>query len=330
MKPSCTSLPPTLFPSAGILLNRLAARGTFRHVQVLLKLAELGSVHGAAGALGIPPSSVNASLASLEEILETELFQSHGSGVQPTAVCSALLPHARQVARGFAGIAEAVPAHHERGTTVVRVLPFGAAANALLMDALPAFASRYARVEVRLGTFEGEDPLLAIARGEVDLVACRRPAAIPQGWGFRELLPDRFAVVCASGHPLATGMQVRWEELSRQVWLLPPAGSAARNRFDRLVARRGNEPPSYAVIASVASMTWWLLREHELLAFVPFSIVREQVERGELVEVPTEEMALEEPLGLLQPHGGSEATMRLAGFLAQHFAAVPIGESGAC
>lgn len=319
-----------MFPSAGILLNRLLARGTFRHVQVLLKLAELESVHGAAGALGIPPSSVKASLATLEEILETELFHSHGSGMQPTAACSALLPHARRVALGVAGIAEAVPAHHERGTTVVRVMPLGAAANALLRDALPAFASRYARVDVRLGAFEGEDPLQAIERGEVDLVACRRPAAIPPGWGFRELLPDRFAVVCASGHPLATGMPVRWEDLSRQVWLLPPTGSAARNRFDTLVARRGSEPPSYAVIASVASMTGWLLREHELLAFVPFSVVREQVERGELVEVPTEEMALEEPLGLLQPHNGSEAAIRLAGFLAQHLAAVPRGESGAC
>ena len=318
-----------MFPSAGTLLNRLVARGTFRHVQVLLKLAELGSVHAAAGAVGITPSSLQASLASLEEILETELFYRHGIRVQPTAACAALLPNARQVAMGMAGIAEAVAAHHERETTVVRVLPFGAAANALLTDALPAFTSRYARVEVRLGAAEADDPLQAIENGAVDLVACRRPAAIPQGWGFRELLPDRFAVVCAAGHPLATGMPVRWDELAQQVWLLPPAGSAARNRFDSLVARRGNEPPSYAVIANVASMTSWLLRDHDLLAFVPFGVVREQVERGELAEVPTEDMPLGEPLGLLQPHNGSEAALRLAGFLAQHFAALPEGNSSA-
>jgi hypothetical protein len=37
----------TLKPSASVLLQRLLSRGKFRHIQVLLKLAELGSVRSA-------------------------------------------------------------------------------------------------------------------------------------------------------------------------------------------------------------------------------------------------------------------------------------------
>ena len=310
--------------SAPVLLNRMLARGKFRQVQVLLKLGELGSVQGAADAIGIPQTSVTQALAELEDLLETKLFQRQGCMLQPTQGCAALLPHARQVMWGVTESAEALAAHHRQGKTLVRVLAWGQAANGLVVKALPAFVERYPQVEVQVGEAAAEeDPLQAIARGEVDLVACRRPPVVPQGWGFRELQPDRFAVVCAPDHPLATGRRVRWEELSRQVWLLPPAGSAARDRFESLTARTRHERISYGVITHVPAMSWWLLYEHDLIAFAPFSVVRELVEQGDLVEVPTDDQDLEEPLGLLQPHSGGEAALRLSGFLAQQFAPTP-------
>ena len=48
--------------SATVLLNRLLARGKFRHVQALLRLAELGSVQRAADAIGVTQSSVTQTL----------------------------------------------------------------------------------------------------------------------------------------------------------------------------------------------------------------------------------------------------------------------------
>jgi DNA-binding transcriptional LysR family regulator len=312
-----------VLPSSTVLLHRVLARGRFRQVQVLLKLAEHGTVQGAAEAIGMTQSSLAQSIAELEELVEIKLFRHHAGGVSPTPACSALLPHARQVLWGLTEGTEALVAHDRRGRTLVRVLASGADANGLVEQALPAFAERYPQVQVQLGETEEEDPLGAIARGEVDLVACRRPHVVPEGWGFRELQPDRFVVVCASDHPLAQGKRVRWSELSRQVWLLPPGGSPARERFDALTAHTRSEPLCYGVITHVPAMSWWLLHAHDLLAFVPYSLVRELVEQGELVEVPTAEDERAKPLGLLQPHAGGEAALRLSGFLAQHFAAAP-------
>ena len=329
MKRSSARLRP-VNPSATLLLNRVLARGKFRQVQVLLKLAECGSLQGTAEAVGITPASVTQAIAELEDLVQTKLFQQRTSGVLPTPACTALLPHARQVMWGLTEAADDLVAHDRRGRTLVRVLASGADANGLVEQVLPAFAERYPQVQVQLGEAEEDDPLDAIARGEVDLVACRRPLVVPEGWGFRELQPDRFVVVCAADHPLANGKRARWSELSRQVWLLPPAGSPARDHFDALTARTRSEPLCYGVITHVPAMSWWLLHAHDLLAFVPYSLVRELLEQGELVEVPTTEDALLEPLGLLQPHSGGEAALRLSGFLAQHFAAAPDagGDSG--
>ena len=60
-----------MHPSATVLLNRLLIRGKFRHIQVLLKLAELGSIQRTAESLGITQSAVTQTLAYLEEMLET-------------------------------------------------------------------------------------------------------------------------------------------------------------------------------------------------------------------------------------------------------------------
>ena len=310
-----------MFPSAACLLSRLLAHGTLRHVQVLLMLAETGTIQGAAEAVGVSPSSLEQALSQLEDILETELFRRDGATFQPTAACSALLPHARQVMAQVAGTADALVAHHQREKTLVRVLAANAAASSLLAHALPAFKARYARVQVQWGEVDGGNPIPFIARGEVDLVACRRPAAIPEGWGFLELQPDAFAIVCAPDHSLASGTPANWDELARHAWLLPSAGSAARERFDALMAHTLNAPASYCVVTCMDEITDWLLRDREMLAFVPVSAVSHLLADGELVLLRPRDAA-EEPLGLLQPRCCSEAALRLAGFL-QHFAAMP-------
>jgi DNA-binding transcriptional LysR family regulator len=307
-----------LFPSAAILLNRLLARGSLRHVHVVLKLVQIGSVQGTADAIGVSHSSVLQALSELEDILETELFRRDGRAMHPTPACSVLLPHARQLMTGAAGAANALVARHQRERILVRVMASSAAASSLLAQTVPAFKARYARVHVQWDPADGEDPITAIEQGEVDLVACRRPPAIPEGWGFRELPPDGFAAVCAPAHPIARRAQASWDELSRQAWLLPPAGSAARERFESLMAHTRNAPASYCVVPSVDDMADWLLRDREMLAFVPVNAVRHLLADDELVQLRPQNPA-QQPLGLLQPRCCSDAALRLAGFL-QHFA----------
>ena len=80
------------------------------HLQVLLRLAELGSVQRTADTIGMTQSAVTQTLAYLENLLETRLFNRHARGVRPTAACLDLLPVARQVLQGLMEGAEVVVA----------------------------------------------------------------------------------------------------------------------------------------------------------------------------------------------------------------------------
>ena len=171
--------------------------------------------------------------------------------------------------------------------------------------------------------------MLAIARAEVDLVVCRRPGAMPQGWEFHALREDRFAVVCGADHPLLTNppsfgtstvadlpAEQAWSALAAHRWLLLPAGVAARGHFDALCERFGRTPPIYPVSTRSLPLMGWLLRHQPLLALLPLNLARPWLATGELRELPLADMAAIEPIGILQPQSGmGEAASALSDFL---------------
>ncbi|BEP65095.1 LysR family transcriptional regulator (plasmid) [Variovorax sp. V213] len=289
---------------ASVLFNRLLARGKFRHVQILLKVAELGSLQRAADSIGMTQSSVTQGLAYLERLLEVQLFERHARGVRPTQACEDLLPVARRMLIGVADGAEVVAARRQRIGGAIRLVASVGAMNGLLLDVLPRFAQRHPDVTVHLSEAEGDDQLLAIARGEADLVACRRPPVIPEGWHFIPVREDRFAVLARADHPLVRKRSLGWPQLADETWLLAPTGSAARERFDELTANLPHPIRTYPVVTRSTAMLWWLSQQENLLSFLPLNFVRPLLDAGLLRELKLRPLYMLEPLGLMCPIAG--------------------------
>ncbi len=303
--------------SATVLSNRLMARARFRHLQALVRLCELGSLQRTASAMGITQPAVTHLLADLESLLETTLFQRHARGVRATPAGADLLPIAQQLLQGLQAGAEAVAARHSGGAGLVRLAASSAAVLGLLVNALPAFQRRYPYIQVQLREAEIDGLLASVSRGEVDMVACRQPAVVPQGWGFSALVEDEFAVICAPDHPLTRRRKLQWADLACQTWLPSPAGSLARSRYDALVEARFDEaPPSAQVITRNPALTTALLRDQPALALVPTGSVRPQLDAGQVVSLQLPERLPLDPIGVLVPQQGmGQATRELAEFL---------------
>jgi DNA-binding transcriptional LysR family regulator len=186
---------------------------------------------------------------------------------------------------------------------------------------LPAFGERHPDIQVHLAEAEGGDQLLAVAKGEVDLVACRRPLAVPEGWEFMPLLEDRFAVVCKADHPLARAVRASWSDLASATWLLAPAGTAVRERFDELTRGFPSQPRAHTLVTRSPTMLWWLLRHERALAFLPRNFTKPLIDAGEVREINIQPANPIESLGLLRPVGrGVEAAETLGTYLQEHFA----------
>ena len=310
---------------ATVLLNRILARGKFRHVQVLLKLAEFGTVQRAAESIGMTQSAVTQTLAYLERLLETQLFHRHARGVRPMPACIDLLPIARSMLLGIADGAGAIAARHRRGEGVVRVVASTLATNGFLTQALPGFHDRYPAIQIHLRELEGEDLLLAVSRDETDVVAHARAAVLPDGWRFLPLLADRLVVACAANHRLARARHVSWADLARETWLSAPAGSVAREQLDGLASRLRRQPRIYPLATRALMPILWMLRQHGLLAFLPLSFIAHLVEAGELAVVAAGDPMPLEPMGLLvREESSGEATSKFAAFMSDRFPQPPL------
>jgi DNA-binding transcriptional LysR family regulator len=292
------------------------ARGKFRHLQVLLRLAELGSVQRTADTIGMTQSAVTQTLAYLENLLEVRLFNRHARGVRPTSACLDLLPVARQVLQGLMEGTEVVVAHTHQGRRSIRLIASAAATNGLLVQRLQGFHQQHPDIEVLLREAENDDQLMAIARGEVDLVVCRQRGVVPEGWAFEALMPDRLVVVCRPNHPLAKRRQVTLAQLGLHPWLLTPSGSAARERFDALATGFDTPPSTHPLVTRSLPVLSAVLQQEPLLSLLPISIVQHMVGTGQLVVLPFADGGELEPLGVLRPQSDMpEASMKLIRFL---------------
>ena len=305
--------------SALVLLNRLLAKARFRHLQVLVRLAELGSVKRTAESIGMTQPAVTQLLADLESLLEVQLFHRHARGVMPTAVCRDLLPLAQQSLSGLSATAEAVVERAQTGQGVVRILASTAAINGLLVRALPELSALHPGIQLHVREAEVHAQFQAIARQEVDLGLCRHSTVIPQGWAFAPLMDDEFVVVSSPQHPLTRRKKVSWNDLAQATWLITPVDSAARHKLDELCQRLGVSVRQSQVITRVSSMTWAMLQKQDLLTLVPASVFGQLREAGQVVALNLPERLPFEPLGMVLPvRDVSAATRTVADFLTRY------------
>lgn len=309
--------------SASVLLSRLAARARLRHLQLFVKLTELGNLKRSAEALHISQPAATQLLADLERLVEMPLFDRHARGVRITVAGQALAPAARRVLDAMADASESLNAIQRKAEGVVRIAGITGAISGWLARALPSLSQVRPTIQVQVQECDADRCTELVARREVDLALCREPVSLPSDCAFHPRLADDFVVACGLTHPLASRKRVAWSILARERWLLPPVQSAARRAFDERMAALGAEPPTSPVVTRVSALTWAMLQGGRLLTLVPQGVVRQLCEAGQLAIVDAQPPLPFSPLGLLvRPADVSEATQRVIDHL-DRFARMP-------
>lgn len=303
--------------NATVLRNRLIGRARLRHLQLFVRVAELGSVMRAAEASQLTQPAVTHTLADLEALLDCTLFLRHSRGMRLTTAGQALLPLARQVLAAIEHGAEQVAAINNDASGVVRVAAITAALSGLLVRALPEFSRTHEDILVLLEEVDAQQQAALVAGNVIDLSLCRAPDVIPEGWKFVPLMEDRFTVVCGPSHPLRRRRNVGMAQLREAQWLVVPASSISRDAFDRLFAD-GPQPKIRRIVTRAPAMLWAMLVREPLLCLLPASYSRQLVDAGLLAEVTVNQPPILDPIGMmLQPSRLGEAAQTLAEFLAE-------------
>jgi DNA-binding transcriptional LysR family regulator len=198
-----------------------------RHLRVVCRLSDTGSVSKAAAALGVSQPSLTAQLHRIEEAIGGTLFERGPSGVAPTPLGKHVLGRARAMLAdmddllGSSRRYTAGPGPLRLGS--VRTVMFGAWLSRM-EELLPG---REITTQVDTSCAVLTDLLAADVLDVVMLGRCDDAHAPPCPPGVREqtmVYPEPFAIALPATHRLADAPEVALADLADDVWICPPAG----------------------------------------------------------------------------------------------------------
>jgi molybdate transport repressor ModE-like protein len=238
--------------------EQLSRRLKLRQLNVLLAVAEQGSMAKAAKQLGVTQPVVSKTIADLEKILGIPLLERAQRGVEPTVYGRTLLKHSAKIFDDVrAGISEldflADPNAGELriGTT-----------EAMGIELVPLIVERISRqyprilFEIVFGNIQrlydielrGRHVELVIGRQEV-------PVGSADDLDVRILFRDRLRVVVGRDSPWARRRRIKLADLANERWCLPPPTHPAGVLVTGAFRRSGLEPPKSTVTAPSAVFT---------------------------------------------------------------------------
>lgn len=255
-----------------------------------LRVAEVGSVTGAAGALCLTQPAVTQHIRSLERELGTLLFDRTRRGVRLTAAGEALRDYARR-GLGLLDEARVAIADLESGTAGRLELGAGVTTSILHLPRwLRAFREAHPGVDVAVRTGRSQQVAALVAEREIELGLVTTPVSLP-GLVSNPLFEEEILLVAPPA--LATGT-LSPASLARLPLIVFPRGTGFRAYVDRalatvlapagLVARVKMESDSAEAIKSFACVGLGA-------AFLPAAAATAEVASGELVAVSVHGLA---------------------------------------
>ena len=214
-------------------------RITLRQLSVFIAVADAGSTTAAAGHVALSQSATSAALNELESVLGARLFDRVGTRLVLNDTGRGLLPQARAVLDGAAGIEREFGLGTAAGEAGAPSLLRVGASTTIGNYLLPTLVARWQRAQpqahVDVEIANTAAIAAAVARMEVDVGLIEGPSHEPevvaQAWREEEL-----AIVCAPSHPLLRGDPARRlnvAALRQASWLLREPGSGTREAVEQ-------------------------------------------------------------------------------------------------
>ena len=284
------------------LFSRLVGRTRIKHLQLVVDIAELQSLQKAALALGLSQPAATQALAEFESLLGAPLFERHARGMRPSELGTALLPIVRNALQQMQALANTVLALEGSTRGLVRIGAIGAAIAGWLTVALPRLAAAHPDIALDIHEVNADDILRLIENDGADLFLCREPASLPINHVFTPVLDDRFVVVARADHPLNALDAVPDLLLAAETWITPPLTGIAPREFSELFARLGGTPSTCQMSTRSVLLVKALLRQSDMLALVPYNLIRSSLDEGRITVLRTAPFPLA-PLGFVVRQG---------------------------
>lgn len=213
-----------------------------QHIQVLVAIAEHGSLRAAAAALGKSQPALTQALRQAEDELGVAIFARTSRGVELTEIGERILIRARTISSEIERLDEEVAQLRGEQIGAVHVCLSPLAAMRIMPRALTLFRKTHPNIEVRLssGLFPGA--LKPLREGRIDiLVGPTPPVGLARDIAIEPLIDTPIIVVTAADSPLLQARSL--SELTQAQWIMIGGPGGPGDIFRQPFIDNGLIPP---------------------------------------------------------------------------------------
>jgi DNA-binding transcriptional LysR family regulator len=214
---------------------------------------EVGSVHGAADALGLTASAVTKRIASLERRVGATLFERGRFGLRATRAAQLLYPDAKQAIAALERAAATMARHVGSAAELLSIAASHTTGEFLLPEWLGAFRVANPAVRAQVDITNSTAVLAAVRDGAVDVGFVEGRDAL-DGLEALTVHRDEIVVVVSARHRWARRRTVAARELRGEAYVTREAGSGTRAVAMAALADAGVELQPALELASAQSV----------------------------------------------------------------------------
>lgn len=259
-----------------------------QHVEVIVAIADAGSLRRAAERLGRPQPSLTNTLKQIEDSIGLSLFRRSARGTEPSEAAGPIIEQARATLNQYRRLVDtaAQTAGALSGRLSVAVSPF--AASKILPRALALFRRQYTGVTVNLASGLFPEALEPLRAGRFDMLIGPVPEEMPtDGLIVEPLLETPKVLITVSGSPFSKARHI--SELGEAPWtMIGPVGGPG-DSFAPLFLKHGLSVPSALTTAESMFGALALVRDLGAVCTFPQILLPDVAPEGVFVEIPIEE-----------------------------------------
>ena len=265
----------------------IRARLKTRQLLLLVALAEEGNIHRAAQVLSMTQPAASKLLKDLEEVLGVPLFERLPRGMSPTWYGETMIRHARMA------LASLNQAHDE--LNALKTGHFGQVGiGAITSPGLTLLPTAVAQVKqehpsLRISLDIETSPVLLerLEQGKLDIVVGRLyEEHDKENLRYESLTEELVCAMTRPGHPLSSMTGLTLRDVVSASWIVPPAGSVLRHRFDLMFQQDGLAPPLHTVETSALLFITRMLQQSDMIAVVAEDVARYYAAHGIVTVLP--------------------------------------------
>ncbi len=272
----------------------------FFHLDLVVTVAKLGTVHATARHFGLTQPAVTRALQELESHIGTALFHRTPQGMKPNQYGDRFINQAHSMLNLMQTTIDDVQqmVSGKIGDVHLGVLP---TANSNLIPILVGQLEKHGH-ELSLKVQEGPiDTLLPMLKdGAIDILIGRLPTPSPREKLNQDILfYDSFAIVCGPDNPLIKRYQLTLKDLLSERWIFPsPTTSLLMADVKETFSREKLIAPTPVLEINSLQTVRTLLHTTEMISIFSYQMALEERSYGLLEILPIEFNSIVTPIGI--------------------------------